>query len=162
MALDLSDDLSFQRADWRAQRLGWGVMLLLILAAVTGLTGRGPLGEKTVGEAGLRVDYDWIMRQEAPGTMRFVIGAPATRDSVVRFWMSNTILNACAPERIAPIPEAVVSDRDRVNVDIRVVPGADSVAVQLDCEPGAWGIHRGSVGLSRGGPTVTVTTVVLP
>ena len=39
--LEIVEDLSFQRREWRVQRGGWVVMAVLILLALLGLTGRG-------------------------------------------------------------------------------------------------------------------------
>jgi len=49
--LEIDEDLSFQRREWRVQRGGWVVMAVLILLALLGLTGRGPIRQPTAGTA---------------------------------------------------------------------------------------------------------------
>ena len=41
--LQIEQDMGFQRTEWVVQRAGWVGMALLILAALVGLLGRGPL-----------------------------------------------------------------------------------------------------------------------
>src|SRR3712207_4138009 len=41
--LEVAEDLTFQRREWAAQRVGWVLLALVIAAALAGLLGRGPL-----------------------------------------------------------------------------------------------------------------------
>ena len=43
--LQLDDDHKFERADWRAQRIGWSIMALLLALALAGAMGRGVLSD---------------------------------------------------------------------------------------------------------------------
>lgn len=73
----------FQRRLWVAQRVGWGVVsLLLLLAAAGGAGGSGPLSRRTVrdGTGGLEVRYERILRA-ASNTM-FELRLDAAGDSV--------------------------------------------------------------------------------
>ena len=70
MALELDEDPAFLRAQWRAERIGWLGIGLIILAALLALLGRGPLGQRTVTRGPLRVHYDAVMRRSAPGLIR--------------------------------------------------------------------------------------------
>jgi hypothetical protein len=40
--LEIQEDLPFQRREWLVERVAWGVMALLIVAALLGLFGTGP------------------------------------------------------------------------------------------------------------------------
>jgi hypothetical protein len=45
---EVEAQIGFQRRLWRAERIGWGCMALLVLAALAGLTGGGgPLSRAT-------------------------------------------------------------------------------------------------------------------
>lgn len=161
MAIDLPEDMAFHRADWLAERIGWGVMLLIVLAGILGFTGRGPFGTATVGDGALQVKYDRVMRNDAPGTVRIRIGPPATNDTVVQLWASRETLANCAPDLIAPSPEHTRSASDRTTFDFPIQPGSDSVIVILRCMPRTTGRHQGMIGI-EGGPAVRLSSLVLP
>jgi hypothetical protein len=161
MAIDLSDDLAFHRANWRAERIGWGLILVIILAGVLGLTGRGPLGTATVGDTTLFVDYDRVMRNDAPGKARIRIGPPVTNDTIIHLWVSREMLAACSLQRVVPMPLRTTGASDRTIFDFRVQPGSDSVIVAFDCMPRTTGRHHGTIGVD-GGPSVQLSSVVLP
>ena len=50
--LEVGQDLDFQRREWAVQRVGWGAMALVILAALLGLFGSsGPLSRAATNAA---------------------------------------------------------------------------------------------------------------
>ena len=57
--LEISQDLTFQRRSWIVQRVGWVMLALLILAALGGLFGPGPLSRARAGphDGPLWVEY---------------------------------------------------------------------------------------------------------
>ena len=46
--LELETDESFQRNEWRIQRVGWIVWSLVIIAGLIGLLGSGPMSHKEI------------------------------------------------------------------------------------------------------------------
>src|SRR5262249_50526641 len=61
----LTKPLSFQRREWRVQRLGWALMALIILAGLLGLFGNGPLAQRTLSNGVLQLDFEWLARRDA-------------------------------------------------------------------------------------------------
>lgn len=57
--LEVSQDLNFQRREWVVQRVGWVVMAVLLVAALLGLFGPGPLSKSIAGSASgpVRAEY---------------------------------------------------------------------------------------------------------
>ena len=56
--LQLEEDASFRRRAWAVQRAGWALMALLLLGAILGLLGSGPLSTATADVPGLmRIEY---------------------------------------------------------------------------------------------------------
>jgi hypothetical protein len=43
--LQLPQDLRFLRVEWKLQRLAWGALALILVAALAGLLGKGSLRE---------------------------------------------------------------------------------------------------------------------
>ena len=71
-ALSLNQNLIFQKRFWRAQRIGWGVLTVALLAALLGVFGSGPLSHTTVSDASgrLTITYERFARLLAPPPTR--------------------------------------------------------------------------------------------
>lgn len=79
MGLHVSDHTTFQQREWKAQRAGWVLMALLLIAALLGLLGPGPLSwsTATAAEGLVRVDYQRFAHTEADDLLTVTI-APGT------------------------------------------------------------------------------------
>ena len=161
---EVDQDLAFQRRQWRAERVGWAVMALVILAALAGLLGPGPLNEATAGEPGdpVSVEYQRFPRHAAPEMLVKVnLGPDATRDREVRLWVDRTYVDHFRIERIEPEPERVEAGADRLTYVFRVSEPGRPTAVQFHMEPDGYGRQHARLGLD-GGPEVAFTQFVYP
>lgn len=69
--LQLEDNMTFQRREWFCERVGWGVMVLIVIAVLAGLLGSGPLNSvKHDPEEDIRIEYE---RRLHFGTFRKVV-----------------------------------------------------------------------------------------
>ncbi len=66
--IQLEDDIAFQRKSWLVERIGWGVMLTILVAALAGLFASGPLSSKNVesADSSAIVRYERFARAQAP------------------------------------------------------------------------------------------------
>lgn len=105
--LELEQDPEFQRLDWRLQRLGWGVMLLFILAAASGLLGRGPLAKATIARPGspLTVEYNRLIRHGTEERMMLRLDSLAPGET--RVTLDSALLAAIEIRRVTPYPTRV-------------------------------------------------------
>jgi hypothetical protein len=62
--LVIEQDLRFQRRTWVAQRVGWGVIACVLVAALLGLLGSGPFASRTLDstQGGFRLEYELFLR----------------------------------------------------------------------------------------------------
>jgi hypothetical protein len=146
--LEIEQDLQFQRRDWRAQRVGWIVMLLLILGTLAGAFGRGPLAHASAGNesAPLRVDYDRLVRHQADAelVLHLAAGAAAGR---ARILLDSALLEAIRIERFTPEPDSETATPAGVVFEF----GVDSITapfdIRLDHRATGYWRERGTIAL---------------
>ena len=105
----VNEDIAHERREWRAERIGWCVMLLILLLSAIGLLGPGPLSGKVAGTEGsaLWVEYNRFERYQRPSTLDIHLQPAATGDSTVRLLFSRDFVEHVELEYIDPEPERV-------------------------------------------------------
>jgi hypothetical protein len=161
--LEVAQDLEFQRRSWTVQRIGWVVMALVIVAALLGLFGPGPLSSATAGEQGgaLWAEYRRFGRYASPSTLRIHLGTGAARDGEARVWLSREYLEGVRIQHITPEPDSVEAGLDRITYAFRVAEPGQPVAVTFHLELQQIGPTTGRVGLPDG-PSLTFSQFVYP
>ena len=161
--IEVNQDLEFQRKEWRVQRIGWLVILAVIVAALLGAFGRGPLahGEVTDAASGLRLEYERIARHESPSELVFHIRAGTVTTNDVRIWLSRSYADGLEIERISPEPESESVTDDRVTYSFLLDDPRREARVTFNLTPDAMGRRQASAGIVNG-PTLRFAQFVLP
>ncbi len=154
--------MPFQRRMWTAQRIGWAVMALVLLAAVLGLFGDGPLSRRTVTSADgkLTARFQRLERHHSP-TALVVMVRPEPGEEKVELWLSRHYAEAQTFDTIHPEPESVTAAGDRMVYEFSVDEDEPEVRISFDGQPQGIGTLDGKVGLG-GGDAVTFTQFVFP
>ena len=63
--LELDEEIKLHKKGWVIQRIGWGIMLLIMLAGAIGSFGEGFLSKQTPSHGNMRVAYERYFRYEA-------------------------------------------------------------------------------------------------
>lgn len=145
---DIGEDLAFQRRNWRAQRVGWVLLGLLIAAGLAGLLGPGPLSDVSArdGER-LEVEYERFVRHGSPSDIRVTIPRPGTK--LVRVAVSRDYLDAVWLMEILPTPMRVqAADSDVVYTFERL--GSGPLEATFGIRPKALGTHEARIALDDG------------
>lgn len=161
--LEISQDLAFQRRSWAVQRAGWAGMVLLLLAALLGLLGPGPLARAAAGDrAGvLWVEYHRFERYKASATLRVHLGARPWPEGKARVQVSRKYLEGLQVEQVTPQPEGVEAGADSLTYIFRVSDPNRPTAITFSLKPEQIGWHEGRVRLD-GGPALDFRQVVYP
>lgn len=125
--LEINQDVVFQEREWNAERVGWGLLTLLILIAVAGLFGNGPLSwTSATSDDGLEIIYERFGRRG--GSQELTVRAPATAASggvweieVTRGYLASLEITAVSPE-----PDKVETIEGALRYSFtQATPGAD-------------------------------------
>ncbi|MDQ2654906.1 MAG: hypothetical protein M3Z20_17880 [Chloroflexota bacterium] len=149
-SLEIDQDLDFQQKEWRLQRICWSIMALLIVAALLGLTGSGPLARAAAGDAGapLQLEYSRFVRLNAPTTLDIEIAGEAIAGDQVELRVARAYLQDVSVEQIVPEPAEVRSAGDHLIFVFAVAQPGQPVAVTFDLRHTAFGPTSGQVGLA--------------
>ena len=148
--LQLDEHYGSQRRGWMADRIGWAVMAIVIVAALTGLFGNGFIGLRNAKDNTglLEVEYNRFGRNGADITLTVVVRESAAAQSEIAIWLSNEYLDAVRIDDIRPTPDATEAHANGLKFTF-LTAGGDLEAM-FDLTGGKVGPVSGLVGL--GGP----------
>ncbi len=149
--LEVGQDLKQEQRLWKIQRVGWVAIGLVILAALLGLFGQGPLSRTSVeGPHGLfRLQYDRLGRHGATSDLRVHFEPDAARRGKVRLWMSHTYLRSLQVKQVLPQPEEAEAGPDGLTYVFAVAEPGRPTEVTFQVEPEETGLLVGRAGLDR-------------
>jgi hypothetical protein len=161
--VEVQQDLAHERLEWKIERIGWAAIVLLLVAALAGLLGPGPLSSTTAGERGspLWVEYDRFVRYRSPTTMRVHLGSGAARNGAVRLWVTREFVESVELHRVDPQPARVELAPDRTIYTFNVADSTRPIAVIFHLEPNRYGRMPVAVGLEAG-PSVAFHQLFYP
>lgn len=153
-------DAEYQERQWRYQRIGWVVIAALLVAALAGLFGRGPLSRGHTESRSLRLEYPRITRMEAPATFEFeLMDSGSGRD--LALWLDQSFLEAFEITRT--VPAARLEIAGPLGATFRfppgAAPGARRITVLAESRKAGSIAARAAAG---GAPPVTFRAFVLP
>jgi hypothetical protein len=149
---DFGQDLDFQRREWAAQRVGWIVLALLIVAALAGLLGDGPLSRTQAAshDGALRLQFDRFARVGATTMLRLRFRPAHNGDGNHRIWLQGGYQEATRIREVSPTPDHVEDDRGRVVYVFRAFQPERSTEVAFYVQPRNPGLQSGRIGVVDG------------
>ena len=163
-SIETAEDMDFQRASWRVQRVGWMVMLAVTVAALAGFFGGGPVSTTRTGaiSSGLEVEYERFARLYAPQTLVLDIGPTAMdTDSTASIWIDRGWMESNEVTDIIPEPAESEVLPDAIVYTFKASPTAAPLRVRFRLETREFGRMRGRAGIVDG-PTVSFAQFVYP
>jgi hypothetical protein len=139
--LQIHEDMAYQRREWRVQRIGWAVMGLLLLAALAGLLGPGPLSDAAAGRAGgpLRVEYSRFERMQSPGELRIHVAARLARTGTVRLRLNRGFVEKIDLVRLYPEPVSTDVDGNGFTYEVGTSGAAAPITAVVQYKYRAFG-----------------------
>jgi hypothetical protein len=147
--MEVKQDLEFQRREWVAQRVGWALMALVVLAGLLGLLGSGgPLSNASAHDedGAVRVEYERFLHRHSPTTLRAHVAAGVAEKGEVRLWLDLEYLARGELQRVTPEPARVEAGPDRHTFVFRMADADRPTTVTFHFEADRPGPLAGRVG----------------
>lgn len=137
----VGEDLDFQRKWWRFERIVWAILLLVIVADVLGVFGRGWLAkaQDRTPDGALTLHYERVERASTPSIMTLDFGNQAIHDGRVQLYISNSLVKPLGAQRVSPEP--LTSTIGDGGITYTFPATAAPMSVQIELMPSFPGIH---------------------
>lgn len=149
---DVDEDSGHQAAEWRFQRIGWVIWTALIVLALAGLLGPGPLSETEARSADgqLRVKYRRFDRRLSDSDFLVHLGRGAVRDGAFRLKLCPQFLRSAETDRIEPEPGETIQSADGTTYVFPADGSGEEAMVRFRFRPVQLGRNTCSLALDTG------------
>ena len=147
----IENDLAFQSRMWTVQRCGWIVMAVLIVGALLGLLGPGPLSTVTVATASgkLQLMHDRFVRRHASTNLYVTLSTLGDASGEARLRLNRSYLDRMEVQRVTPTPIEVAASSAGLTYTFRVEGQTQAVMVTFTLQPTEFGSLTGSLSNGR-------------
>lgn len=161
--LEINQDLKFERRSWRVERIAWVLASLILLAALLGFLGPGPLGKANAASAdkSISLRYYRMERYSAPVELRLEVDGKLAKDSELRVWLDRQFVQALEIKHIDPEPQSVEVSGERFVYVFKTTEAPHTIKVFFHVEPNKFGKTPARLGVVNG-PEMQFTQLYLP
>lgn len=156
----VDEDIALQRRIWRLERVGWYLMLLIVVLTLCGLFSHGVLSSQTVTtqQQDLSVEYQRFHRNGAVDSMVIhSYGEPGRPHTLV---ISHSMMKGFSIESMQPQPTRSAGTREGLRLTLPADAHGEST-LYLSWRSGGVGFVAGEIALDGGG-RVAVTQFIYP
>ena len=157
----VGEDLEFQRRWWKFERAIWVFFLLLIVADVLGLFGRGwfAKAQRTDDAQTVTLDYERVARASTPSIMTFRFHPEAIQNGAIRLFVSQDLIKTLGAQRVSPQPATSTMGDGGITYTFPATEIPATAEIQL--QPSFPGVHHFRVQVAGGQP-INADVVVVP
>lgn len=150
--LELSDHAAFHKREQAFKRVGVVALYAVLLAALAGLFGSGPLSHASTRSVDgmVRVDYDRIVRANAPTSLRFHVRNSRRTDGTVNLWLDQSFAHSIMIEQIVPEPVQRRIVAGRLNVEMAASAADTAIDMAVTYRPKSLGSTVIGAGVDQG------------
>ena len=161
--LEINQDLNFERRSWKVERVAWAIAALVLLAALLGFLGPGPLSKVTAAspDKSISLDYYRMERHQAPAEWRLQIDGKLAKQGELRLWVHRRLVEVTGTLQIDPAPESVEIQDERFVYAFKAVKPPPIIKVFFRFEPNKIGKTPARLGVVDG-PAVEFSQFYLP
>lgn len=161
--LQVESDPAFQRRAWRIQRMSWAIFALLVLAALAGLFGTGPLSHGEAGSkaSGLRIEHERFARLHAPTDLVIRADRRLARNDELTIVLSGAAVQHLQLSSAMPPPDGTGLAPDGVILRFRTDRQPGELTIVLHAKPQRAGLLAAQIGV-RDGPVHVIRQWIYP
>lgn len=136
-----------ERREWIIQAAAWTVMALILVAALLGAFGNGPLSKRVIESdpPGLRVEYQKIIRHQAQAELKLRVESPSSEEVVLT--IGEGYFQHFELESVVPEPKEQRSGDGRLVLVMLPVRAGEAFDVTLRAKVAKLGSIPGAVSL---------------
>lgn len=171
-SIDLAEDPVFQEKDWRFQRIGWVIMILIIIAALLGLFGDGPFSHGNIAaDDGTSVVYEKITRIHKQTSTDILIPLSASAisaseqietQSYFDVAMSAGFVHGMGLTSVVPAPRHMIQTDSMVVFRFGAFPDTRVLQVTFKWQPPDPGKYSARIVMGENLSVYKISTIVLP
>jgi len=151
-SLELDEDLSFQRRQWRLERVAWWSMAGLVAYALAGgFGGGGPLSSTDVvsADGSVRLHYERFARQLTPNSVEITVHQPPD-GRPAHIYLSGEYFSSVAVKSTVPQPDTSTAAENGYVFAFKRLPGVIETKIDLQLEPQKIGSAEGWLTVNNG------------
>jgi hypothetical protein len=154
------EDMPLQLRAWRIERIGWCCLLAVVLLALGGVFGKGPLSSAKASSADgrLQVEYQRIARNGAHSQLLIEVQGAGERQ--VEIDLSGDLFDGVSIETIEPQPLRSATFEDSGQRLLAAADDRGRVRLRLDMR--AEGVGRYGASIGSGEQRVALQQLILP
>jgi hypothetical protein len=162
-SIEAGSAIGFERAWWRFENVLYLLITLLLIAAVAGFTGRGPVSQAIAGVPGSAVwaEYEKYARFRTPSMLAVHLGPDALHGAQAVVRLTGSIVDRVPISRISPQPQTVAPIPNGQQFTFPVAQPGDSATVRFVVEPAKPGLSQGTLA-TPGAPPITFSQFIYP
>ena len=155
-------DAQFERRWLMASRIGTVVMVLVAIAGLAGLLGRGPFSHRTERSdaSALSVDFEPIARANASTQVTFHLDNPS-EDPTLQLFVSTNVVEPMGLQSAQPPPVDSRVVENGIVYTVAIPPGTKDAKFRLMLMPNGLGANQLEARLA-GRPALKWTQFVVP
>lgn len=126
--LEINQDMTFQEREWKVDRLGRALLVLLVVVSALGLFGHGPISwtDAAADDGSLEVSFERFGRRGGSQSVGITAPASAADDGSWQIELSNDYVGAVKIDAISPQPDSVEAVAGALRYTFtQAEPGAD-------------------------------------
>jgi hypothetical protein len=123
----------FHKHEWLIQRIGWGLLSLILMAAVLGVFGSGPVARTAIASGDDVLEFERFSRRHAP-TQWTIMLAPSERAGVFSVRISSSFLERYRISAIVPEPRGRSLTRSDVAFEFDISDPAAAIVFHVEPE----------------------------
>ena len=160
-SIDIGAGGRAQEREWRFERAGWILIVVLLAAGLAGVFGDGPFAHAVTaanGRASLR--YDRVVHFGATTRLSLTLIPSHPDDSVTTVWLDRAYLDKVDVERVVPQPAEMPADDRAVAYRFTRLRSGRPLQVDFSITPTSPGVR--DLQIRTADDTLTMRQLVLP